>query len=95
MFDILVLAQQQQQHGAQYVTFCSILRQLLRDVPEDTANGGGQHQLWNRALAMYGKRHPKVMPACLPCFIRLDGDPHVLARTPDTSPFGNMHVAAP
>ena len=26
--------------------------------------GEPQHQLWNRALAMYGKRHPKVMPAC-------------------------------
>ena len=44
----------------QFVTFCSIVRRVLRGVPSDTRLGGPQHVLWNRALAMYGTIRPKV-----------------------------------
>ena len=65
VFDLLLYARGEpgERTESQFVRFTHLARKVLRGVSGDTRVGGPQHQLWNRAIAMYGSLRPKVMPS--------------------------------
>ena len=63
VFDILHFAGQTGQ--TPFVTFCNIIRKVLRGVPTDMCLAGPARTLWYRAVRLYGKRHGEVMPPSL------------------------------
>ena len=80
VFDILVFAHEDHPGQCQFAVFCSMLRRILHGVPVDLGKGGPCHALWRKALLMYGKRQPKMVPAIV------HKAPHnMLDRPQDTS----------
>ena len=59
VFDILLFADQTGKPP--FVTFCTTIRKILRDVPSDMQRAGPGRTLWYRAKRLYGQ----VMPPSL------------------------------